>query len=329
MTLFPRSWLCLAILLLDYGAAEQQPQFQTFIEGVRIDVLVSDGGRPISGLTAEDFEVLDNGVPQRVALASAAASLSIALMLDTSSSVADSGHLSDLVRAGQLLLSTLSPDDTVAFLTFSRGVRMVVPSTRDARSVNSALLAARSRTVRRLADRTAMWDAVFAGASLVTGGSGRSLVCVLTDGADNASWVLPTQPRDARWTIDQKARTIDVLRGSGIVVDVVWIRRKPGSLSVQLDDGINGTLSPYDAADSAGGMAFSARDAKLPQRLADRLTALRAGYVLTYTPAGVPRGDGWHKLIVRLKNKRGKIQARTGYFSGPVASKPDARGTQQ
>jgi hypothetical protein len=34
---------------------------------------------------------------------------------------------------------------------------------------------------------------------------------------------------------------------------------------------------------------------------------------MAYTPAGVAK-DGWHRVEVRLKNRRAEITARRGYF---------------
>lgn len=47
----------------------------------------------------------------------------------------------------------------------------------------------------------------------------------------------------------------------------------------------------------------------------DIVARYRARYVLSYTPTGVGREDGWHRIEVRLKNQRGDVQAREGYLS--------------
>ncbi len=49
-------------------AAAQQPRFTARVDVVRVDALVTAGGQPVRGLTAADFEVRDNGVPQQVNL---------------------------------------------------------------------------------------------------------------------------------------------------------------------------------------------------------------------------------------------------------------------
>ena len=73
------------------GAVQARPRRQTFtsrIEAVRVDVLVTENGRPVQGLTPDDFEVLDNGVRQRVDLASfEQIPLNVVLALDMSASL--------------------------------------------------------------------------------------------------------------------------------------------------------------------------------------------------------------------------------------------------
>ena len=56
---------------------------------MRVDVLVTDNGQAIRGLGPEDFEILDNGVPQHVDLVSFdQIPLNVILALDMSDSVA-------------------------------------------------------------------------------------------------------------------------------------------------------------------------------------------------------------------------------------------------
>ena len=46
----------------------QQPTFSTRTESVRVDVLVTEGGRVVNGLGPADFEIRDEGVLQTVEL---------------------------------------------------------------------------------------------------------------------------------------------------------------------------------------------------------------------------------------------------------------------
>ena len=65
-----------------------QQTFRVGVDAVRVDVLVTDGNRPVGGLTADDFELRDSGVRQRIeAVDLGGVPLSVMLALDTSVSV--------------------------------------------------------------------------------------------------------------------------------------------------------------------------------------------------------------------------------------------------
>ena len=69
-------------------AAAQGPTFSAKLEVVRLDVLVTAGGKPLRGLTVDDFDVSDNGVRQTLNLASfEQIPLSVVLALDASASL--------------------------------------------------------------------------------------------------------------------------------------------------------------------------------------------------------------------------------------------------
>ena len=63
------SLVCLLLLLGDAGSAVQDPQrppFRTRTNIVRVDAYPTKDGKIIEGLTREDFEILEDGVPQRI-----------------------------------------------------------------------------------------------------------------------------------------------------------------------------------------------------------------------------------------------------------------------
>ena len=100
------------------SAGAQQP-FRSGVDVVRVDALVTDGHRPIAGLKAADFELLDNGVPQQIdSVALESQPLAVVLVLDTSGSVAGN-KMAHLAAAVGVLLKGLRPADRAALVTFS------------------------------------------------------------------------------------------------------------------------------------------------------------------------------------------------------------------
>ena len=57
-----------SIIICAAAISGKQAAFSSRVTGVRVDVLVSENGAPVTGLTAADFEVRDNGVVQDVDL---------------------------------------------------------------------------------------------------------------------------------------------------------------------------------------------------------------------------------------------------------------------
>src|SRR5919112_32731 len=75
----------------------QQPVFRTGADVVSVDASVQRDRRPLTGLTAADFELLDNGVPQEISdVTYEKLPIDVTLLLDVSASV--TGPILDELR---------------------------------------------------------------------------------------------------------------------------------------------------------------------------------------------------------------------------------------
>jgi len=286
----------LSLLSADSSAmsveAESVGDSQRFVsrtEAVRVDVLVLQGGRLVEGLTAEDFEVRDNDVPQRIEqIDLERLPLDVIGVFDTSGSLA--GRMAtDLVRAWRSVLDVLRPNDRLALLAFSSRIRLLSPLTSDRAAVADALMDVRPE------GRTRLRDGVFAGMTLRNDDSRRAFLLLFSDGHDTASWL----NTDA---VLQAAKQTDV-----IVYSVT--ARKPGSVQSGHGKLLEGL------ADETGGRVMelaSGRD--LRSTFADIVAEFRNRYILTYQSTTVS-GPGWHRIDVRLKRSTAIVKARRGYFS--------------
>src|SRR4029453_12682416 len=107
------------VVVVDAAPRPQQPTFTARVDAVRVDVDVRRGNKPVTGLSASDFEVLDNGVPQRGELGSPPAlPLNVGRALDRGPSL-DARERSHLVAAGKRVIDALRPTETAALVTFS------------------------------------------------------------------------------------------------------------------------------------------------------------------------------------------------------------------
>jgi Ca-activated chloride channel homolog len=282
--------IVLASALAGASSDAQTPVFRTGIDRVRVDVLVTDDDRPITGMSVREFAIWDSGVPQTVQMIERGGPVKVLLVLDVSGSVAGS-ELERLRAASMKLLDALNEDDEVGLLTFSERLEQSVPLTREHDAIR--------QVVTRLdaGGRTALFDAVFTGLTMGLGESGRWLVLVFSDGADTASWL-------------EGERVLEAAQRSSVVVY--------GITSVMPDRGPDSEQWLQTVAGTTGGRVISAGATDLGRLFVEVLNEYRARYVLAYTPEDVPRGDGWHPIKVRLrgpKASRLRVTARTGYLS--------------
>lgn len=284
-----RRWLPIAIalvLLECAGRAQQSPAFTSKIEAVRVDVLVTDNGQAIRGLGPADFELLDNGVPQQVELVSFdQIPLNVILALDMSDSVAGD-RLDQLRGAGARLLAALQKEDQAALVTFSHSVQLAAKLTSDVSTVRQALGAPQGTGM------TALVDGTYAGIMVGESDAGRALLIVFSDGVDTSSWLR------ADAVLDTAKRADVVVYGVSVVS-----RLKPEFLR--------------EMTSFTGGRLFEIeKTANLASTFLSILEEFRHRYLVSYTPRGVPK-DGWHKLDVRVRNRKATIKARPGYLAGP------------
>jgi Ca-activated chloride channel family protein len=267
------------------GPQEGPPVFGVEVEVVRVEVLVTRRGEPVRDLSAEDFELHDNGVRQQLhPITFEEAPVDALLVLDLSESVKGS-KLDALREAAGAFLGGLSPVDRAALVGFQQSVVVAVPATHAIPSVRFAL-----DTVEG-GGSTALHDAVYVALRLPEAGPRRSAVVVFSDGIDNVSWLSGEE-------------VVEAAGRSGAVVYAVDAR-EPGDPD---DDFLK------DVTKATGGQVWRAgKTDDLPARFLDVLHDIRARYVLSYTPAGVDTA-GWHELEVKLRGRKGDVLARPAYY---------------
>ena len=263
----------------------QQPSFSARVESVRVDVLVLDNGRPVTGLGPADFEIADNGVPQQVDFVSfEQIPLNVVLALDLSDSVAGE-RLEQLQDAGRAVLDGLAKNDQVALVTFSNVVSLGAPLTADVSTARAALEEAYGF------GETSLVDGVYAAMIVGESDVGRALLIIFTDGLDTASWL-------------QADAVLESAKRSDVVVYSAAIDTAAGAPFLR------------ELSALTGGTLYRIESTKdLRATFLRILEEFRHRYLVSYTPHGVSN-DGWHRLDVRVKSRRATIQARPGYLAG-------------
>jgi VWFA-related protein len=274
-------------------------QFRSGAELVSVDVLVTDGRSPIAGLTAADFELTDNGVPQTVEqIYVEQLPLNVVMVLDRSGSVR--GERLRALKAGALtVIDRLRPRDRAALVSFSHRLDLGAALTGDTATLRS--------TVETLdaEGSTALRDAAFAALALRTAEATRTLVLLFSDGLDTAS-------------ILSEAQVLEIARRSDAIVYTIGIRERPArnrpGYRLRSDRPVDHRFLERVSRETGGRLLYAEENRDIERTFGRALDEFNTRYVLGYAPRGVV-GSGWHRLEVRLKKRSGTVLARRGYFA--------------
>jgi VWFA-related protein len=283
----------LLVVALAAVAGGQQPTFRSGVDVVRIDASVMNGLTPLAGLTRDQFVLVDNGVAQTVDSAVLeSVPLSLTLVLDTSESMRGE-RIDRLIDGAKALIKALHPQDDAALVTFSEPVRLAVPMKRNRQVVLDA------RDALEPDGATSLNDAVFLGLQLkpMQASDSRPVLLAFSDGHDTSSWLSNDQ-------------LLDATRRSNLLLHVIELLPPAYGMSMALRP----SELLRNLAKAGGGRHWAAqKPSDLNDLFGKALNELRARYLLTYTPTGVTR-QGWHDVKVTLKNARGDVTARPGYY---------------
>ena len=121
------------------AAAEDDLVFRSDVSLVRVDTQVVDrNNRAVTGLTAEDFVVRENGQAQKIsAFGSEDMPVDVLLLLDVSGSMRP--HIERVAAASRQALDALGDDDRVAIMVFDRQTRLRAPFRRSAEAIEREL----------------------------------------------------------------------------------------------------------------------------------------------------------------------------------------------
>jgi Ca-activated chloride channel homolog len=293
----------LAILLAAaLAGAAQTAQFRTTVDTVAVYVTVTDReGRLVPDLTRDDFRILDNGRPVEITtFSNEIQPITVAVMLDMSGSML--GRFL-LVRESTLhFIDALLPWDRATIGTFGYEVAV------------SPLLTGDKAILRRVIHEevwpgggTPLWNAADAGMRAIEGETGRRVVLVLTDGADNGP--LPGH-RSSSGSVSRRARN------EGFMFYAIGMESSvPANVWVRGGDGLSRALRGL--ADQTGGGSFVLEsDADLTATFERVAEELRRQYVLGFTPAVLDGRE--HRLEVQVTTPGHRARARRSYLAVPA-----------
>ncbi len=145
---------------------------------VRLHATVTRSGRPVTGLTAMDFRVREDGEAQGpIEVAFRGKPLSVVLLIDISGSMRSA--IPETKEAAIAFLGTLSGGDRVQVMTFEEVVRTIYPLGGDFERARAAISEIRHR------GDTALYDGIHEAISAIRDVPGRRAIIVLSDGVDD------------------------------------------------------------------------------------------------------------------------------------------------
>ena len=299
-----------ALLLAAPAAQQQTPPTQSAQGGIVFDIdvirvpttVLDRSGRFIRGLKQEDFEVFEDGVPQKLTSFSheQQSPIRAELLLDVSGSM--NARIEDVKRAAAQFIRHVSARDLVKVVQFDDTVTPVIDFTNDRVKLETAI-----KAVKGTNGSTALYNAIWS--ALVDMESHNKAdqdeqrhraIIVLTDGDDTVSFLKADE-------VVMRARRVDALI-YGLSLERennLPVRDGPSSLLLR------------QLADLSGGNLQFPEMANLNRHYQDLAEQLRQQYVLGYVAPGESTRVGWRTITVSVKNRRNvNLRYKQGYQSG-------------
>ena len=298
-------------LLAATAAAAQQTVIRVDVNLVRVVATVKNAaGELVGSLEKGDFEILDNGKPQQIAVFERHTEqpLSVTLMIDTSGSTAKELKY-ELDSAGKFLKALLSegnPQDAVALYSFNYQVVRHQFFTHNYGSLERSLKALKAEA------GTALYDAVYLASRDLEDREGRHVMVIVTDGGDTAS------SKDFHGAL-RAAQMADTVIYPVLVMPI----------TNDAGRNIGGENALTTMAAGTGGRVFAPSvGPELDRAFADIIRDLRTQYLLGFYPKDVPlTKNPFHALTVRVRHPDLRVSARNGYYgeSEAQAGEPGGR----
>jgi len=300
------TFICRSPLLAqDQDQTQDQSTLRVSVNLVLLDATVkTKAGRIMADLKKDDFEVREEGVPQKLEIFGRdELPLEVALVLDLSDSIGP--FMGPLREAATTALGALKPEDQVALFTFATEAELRVPFTSDKSKI------AEQFGTFKVGGATNINDGIFVAAKYLLGAppKGRRVIILISDdvGTDAGG-----------------QGTHDIVT-EAIASDAVLYNLKiPGynpAATLFAAAMVPGLVNIRRVMDQTGGEIFDVKDvANLDSEFRALIERIKTRYTLGYyTQANGATGKP-HKLEVRLKSSLGKkghdyvILAKNGYY---------------
>jgi Ca-activated chloride channel family protein len=293
---------------LSYAAQSQPPTFRVDVDVVYVTATVRDQkGGLVSDLTEDDFQIFEDGRPQKLTLFAPASQpedkdahnealgLNLGMLLDTSESMKDQIKLTQ--ETAIHFLEAIPRARDLLLIFFDQDIRLSRYTSENQQGLFERILEAKGR------GNTALYDAISVYLSRVSDSSGRKVLIVYTDGEDTTSAI-------------GLADVLHLVRSSGVVIYPIAFS------GASFGIGTNRYLSAHSflsqLAEASGGQIYSPKAMKdVASIYLKVLDELQNQYVLGFVSDRPEKDKKFRKLLVKLKRSDLRIRHRTGYYAVP------------
>ncbi len=283
------------------GEAPQSQNNDVYIFKKEVDevtlhaTVVDDHFRPITTLTKNDFNVFEDGKPQKItSFRNEDIPVALGIVIDNSGSMRDKRP--QVNAAAINLVKSSNPQDQVFVVNFNEEYFLDQDYTGSIPKLKDALERIESR------GGTALYDAVVASADHLkkSGALEKKVLLVVTDGEDNAS----------RESLEQALRRLEEKNGPTVYTI--------GLLGDEHEKRARRALR--EMAEDTGGVAFFPKNLDEVEAITQQIAHdIRNQYTIQYKPTTPQSAGGYRTVKVEAQAKGYKklqVRTRSGYYAG-------------
>ncbi|MCU1331993.1 MAG: hypothetical protein JWM08_985 [Candidatus Angelobacter sp.] len=287
------------------GSQSQKDEstFRVNVRLVNVFTTVTDSrGAPVADLTRDDFQLLEDGVPQTIKVfeKESAIPLSIALAIDTSPSTLRDFKL-EVSSAHRFVHSILRNEDRLSVFEVTEHVDQMTRYTSDLRTIERGI------DNLRTGPGTSIYDAIFLCSESLLDRAGRKVLVLITDGGDTTS------------KADYNGALRRAQQAEAIVYSIIVV-------PVEADAGRNlgGEHALIQISKDTGGKFYYAEgQQQLDEAFRKISDELRTQYLLAFYPTRKLSDSPFRKIRVELSKKdpEGRVyqvRHRAGYYTAPA-----------
>jgi len=291
------------------ASSDAEPSDTTIRVNVKLvnvfSTVTNSSGAPVSTLKQEDFQLFEDGKPQKIAVFQRESELplSIVIAIDTSLSTRTNQKL-ELESARRFAHAILRPIDGVSLFQFSEVVDQLTPFTADIRVIDKGISRVRTGAA------TALYDTLYLGSEALLDRRGRKVMVVITDGGDTVS---KTSYQDAV----REAQQAEVILYSIIIV--------PIESNAGRDIGGEHALIQL-SRDTGGKYYYASSLDQLDAAFRQISDELRTQYLIAYYPSQRLSDSEFRRIEIKIDptskdypDPSGlQVRHRTGYYTMPA-----------